>query len=347
MSKDIIQINYDRFCLRTSMLILLSVFSIILITLTAFNVTLLQSSDLHGITFVTVFFVTFWTVITGLYTQNRIRNNRTNKFRYIISAIVGAALGFIMVVLSSVYLFVISNIFRIDALAPIWISCLLSLFSAVAVYIATKSIFNLNQSRYLSLTVITYLVGFCSSLILTRNQDWWYTSVCALGMPSNPNFEYYNITLILGGLMLMAFSFYLLPQLKILVQEHLLGRMQFYILAALYYTQALVIALVGVFPYGISDYTNKVHMFLAQFTFYIIAAIILFAVWFFNKFPKEFIRSNYILVLFGAILFYIANYTVSSLFTLAEMLNVVVIIVWVNLFLKTIQKLSNANNLYL
>jgi hypothetical membrane protein len=106
--------------------------------------------------------------------------------------------------------------------------------------------------------------------------------------------------------------------------------------------EMIAVALIGVFPYGLFEWMNPIHMFLASFVFFDVIAILFFAFWFFCKFPRYFLVANYLLLLIGATFYYLTGSEATPLpFAATEIPTIVAIVAWGALFLWTLNKMNN------
>lgn len=340
MNKDIVKNKYYKFCLQVSMATLLSVF-LIMIVLVFIQKTLNQDS-LNSIATAVAFSASFLVVIVGIYKQNRLERITYGKLWPVFAIVLGTAYGFITSALVHIFIYPITDVPNYATFTPIWTICLVSLLCGLSAYGVARGVFRLNQKKYLLLITLTFVIGFCAAVILTQNQDWWITSICSLGMSRYVNAEYYNFTLILTGTLLGLLAYYLRPQMRSLVAKKLLDDTTVFVITSLYFMEMIALALIGVFPYGLFNWMNPIHMFLSSFVFFDIIAIPFFAFWFFRKFPRNFLIINYLLLLIGATFYYLTGSEKIPLpFAITEMMTIVAIIIWGALFLHTLSKLSN------
>ena len=341
MGKDIIKSKYDKFCLRISGVAVLSVFLITIILSLIFIKKPLDQNYFSSIVVNAAFYVSLFVAMAGVYKQNQLEKITYGKLWPVFAIILGTTYGFLANILGHLFVFITSDILKYHVFTPIWVGCLVSLLCGPLAYFAAKGVFRLNRQKFLLLIVFTITVGLCAAAILTNSQDWWRTSICSLGMPRNANSEYYNITLIIFGLLSVLFAYYLRPQIRSLVAKGLLDRTSVFILASLYFMEMIAVTLIGVFPYGLFKWANPVHMFLASFVFFDIMPILFFAFWFFRKFPRKFLITSYILSLIGATFYYLTGFVNTSIpFAVTEMVTIVAILLWIILFLCTLSKIS-------
>lgn len=342
MGKDIVKGRYNKFCLRISVVVSLIVFLITIgLTLTSIK-NPLDQNHFSSIVSDIIFFIFIFVAMAGVYRQNQLEKTTYGRLWPVFAIVLGVAYGFIANILSRLFIFLSANALDYyHIFMPILAGCLLSLFCGFLTYCTTKGVFRLSRQKYLLLIVVTVFLGFCAAAILTNNQDWWRTSICSLGMPRNVNSEYYNITLILFGSLSILFAYYLRPQIKSLITKKLLDHTSVFILASLYFMEMIAVALVGVFPYGLSKWANPIHMFLASFVFFDIMPILLFAFWFFRKFPRKFLITSYILSTIGAIFYYLTGFVNTSLpFAVTEIITISAVLLWIILFLRTLNRMN-------
>jgi hypothetical membrane protein len=342
VGKDIIRSNYNKFCLRISGAAVLSVLLVTIILSLVPVGKLLDQNYFSSIVINAAFYVSLVVAMAGVYRQNQLEKITYGRLWLVFAIMLGATYGFVANIIGHLFVFLAIDILNYHVFTPILVSCLTALICGVLAYSTAKGVFRLNRQKFLLLIVVTVTVGFCAATILTNNQDWWRTSICSLGMPRNVNSEYYNITLILFGLLSVLFAYYLRPQIRSLVAKGLLDRTSVFILASLYFMEMVAVALIGVFPYGLFEWANPVHMFLASFVFFDIMPILFFAFWFFRKFPRKFMITSYILSLIGATFYYLTGFANTSIpFAVTEIVTIVAVLLWIVLFLGTLSKMSS------
>lgn len=340
MGKDIVKNEYNKFRIQVSVIILLSVF-LLMIVLVLIQKTFNQD-NFNSIATAIAFSASFLVTIAGIYKQNRLERITYGKLWPVFAIVLGTAYGFITSALFHIFVYPMATVFNDAPFTPILMICLVSLLCGLSAYGVTLGVFRLNQQKYLLLIALTFVIGFCAAVILTKNQDWWITSICSLGMSRYVNAGYYNFTLILTGTLLGLLAYYLRPQMRSLVAKKLLDDTTVFVMTSLYFMEMIALALIGVFPYGLLSWMNPIHMFLSSFVFFDIIAIPFFAFWFFRKFPRNFLIINYLLLLIGAAFYYLTgSATIPLPFAITEMMTIVAIIIWGALFLQTLGKLSN------
>jgi hypothetical membrane protein len=333
--------KYRKFCWQIIGTVLLSVFLIIMVLSFVFIPQLINRNYFTQSVIIAAFTVSFLVVIISIYIQNSFERTVFGKFWPVFAVLLGITFGFIASILGLVFAFLISQFFNYVAFNSIGMSCFISLFCGFITCIITKSIFRLSQKGYLLLTALTFVIGFIAAVVLTHNQYWWHSSICALGMPANKNSQYYNFTLILLGALLILFVGYLKPQIKSLLSKKLLDKKKLWVLSTLYFLEMIAIALVGIMPYGVSKLINGIHMFLGFFVFYDIGMIMFLSIWIFHKFSRNFMIINYIILLIGTICYLIGFWTTLLPFTVTEVLTITTVIIWIILTLRAIRNSSN------
>lgn len=214
------------------------------------------------------------------------------------------------------------------------------LFSSLGCFVASRLVYKINQRSYFIKIFLSFLICYISAIVLTHNTYWWHSSICALGVPSNHNYQLYNFTLVLMASMMSLLTYYLRPHLSLLKSKRLLNKSKIIILELLYFTALLSLALIGIFPYGINPQVNWFHMFLGFFVFFDLGIIMLLAGWLFNKFPKKYIIFNYFVFIVGGLSYFIGFNTTILPFTATEVVTLIVVITWLVGMIKAFTGLS-------
>lgn len=341
MGVDITKDKYRGFCLKSGLIIFFVVF-LIIICILSINSQFLDQSFFALSVAVAAFSASLLVVIAGIYKQTRLEKTAYNKLWPFFAIVLGITFGFIAVILSNIFIFLISNTFADIVYSPIGISVLIAIFCGLLAYLVTKSVFRLNQRKHLLIVSATFVIGFLTASTLAFDRYWWRSSICALGMPLNKNPEYYNFMLILVGALLILFAVYLRPQIRLLLDKGLLDKKKARILTVLYFIEMITVILVGAIPYGISHWLNIIHVFFGFYVFINIGAIMLFSFWLFRKFPRNFIIINYLLLLSGYIFYFFGSNMPLLPYAVTEMLITVTVVIWIFLFLRTLKILNKS-----
>lgn len=205
--------------------------------------------------------------------------------------------------------------------------------------ISNRSI-KFGSKKYLLLTLFVFILGFVMATINTLDKNWWQGSTCSLGMQANGTPEFYNYTFIIVGIMLIVFAICLKPQVQSLLSKHILTKVKLKILTILYFIEMITLILIGTIPYGQSDWANKIHVWFGFYVFVNLGIIMFFAFWFFRKFPKKFLITNYILLFIGLVFYYFGNIAKQLPYAIAEMMIITVVLSWIGIVFIQINSLS-------
>jgi hypothetical protein len=288
------------------------------------------------------FYTALFVAMISIYKQDHIDRIEHNILWPAFIVVLSITYGFIASILGYAFAFLISITFKDVIYTPIGTSFLIALFCGFLAYQVAESIFQLGQREYLRLTLGTFIIGFFTAAVMTNDQHWWQGSICALGMPANEAYGYYNFTLILVGALLMVFAIYLQPQIKSLISKGILDEFRAKLLAVLYFIETVTIALVGAVPYGLSNWLNILHVLLGYYIFINIGVIILFSFWLFQKFPRYFLIVSYLLMLVGLTFYLLGSKMDLTTFALTEISTAIIVVVWVVVFLRALEILNGA-----
>ncbi len=206
---------------------------------------------------------------------------------------------------------------------------------------AENRLVDFGSKKYLLSTLFVFILGFVIAIIMTKDKNWWQGSTCSLGMQANGTPEFYNYTFIIVGVMLIVFAICLKPQVQLLLSKNILTKAKLKILTILYLIEMISMILIGAIPYGGSDLANKIHVWFGFYVFINLGIIMLFAFWFFQKFPKKFLITNYILLFIGLVFYYFGNITKQLPYAIAEMIIITVVLSWIGITFTKIDKLSD------
>lgn len=196
------------------------------------------------------------------------------------------------------------------------------------------------SKKYLLLTLFVFILGFVMATINTLDKNWWQGSTCSLGMQVNGTPEFYNYTFIIVGVMLIVFSIILIPQVQILLEQKLLTKLKVTILKIFYFVEMATLILVGAIPYGDSDWTNTVHVWLGFYIFINVFIVMLFAFWFFRKFSKKFLIANYTLLSIGLAAYFLGIRAQLLPYAITEMITIIAVLSWMGIVFMQINLLS-------
>lgn len=196
--------------------------------------------------------------------------------------------------------------------------------------------------RYLWLTLLIFVTGIATAAFRTLDKNWWQGSTCSLGMKVNGTPEFYNYTFIIVGLMLIIFSIILIPQIQVLIKQKILTKLKVTLLKIFYFVEMVTLVLVGIIPYGDPGWASTIHIWLGFYAFINIGIVMLFAFWFFNKFPKKFLITNYIM-LFLALAFCFLWISANILpYAIAEIIIITIVLSWIAIIFAKIERFSKS-----
>jgi hypothetical protein len=205
---------------------------------------------------------------------------------------------------------------------------------------ANNLLLRFGPKKYLLLTLSIFVLGFFMAAIMTRDKEWWVRSTCSLGMRINGTPEFYNYSFIIVGVMLIIFVIYLKPQIQSLISKNLLTKTKTITLTILYFIEIITLILVGAIPYGDSDWTNKIHVWFGFYVFINLGIAMFFAFWFFRKFSKKFLITNYILLIIGMLSYFLGIGAQLLPYAIAEMITIIVVLSWMGMTFIEIDELS-------
>lgn len=270
----------------------------------------------------------------GIYKQRETRHYK--KAWLLFAVIFGINYSFLFMLLAMT----INQTGRFNQLTIGFKNMVIICFGCLACFVASRAVYKIKLKAYFVKIFLSFLLCYVLAIFLTNNTYWWHSSICALGVPSNQNYQIYNFTLILMASMMSLLVYYLYPQLSRLKTSKILNKPKIIVLGLLYFMDLLALALIGIFPYGINQQINQFHMFLGFFVFFDLGVIMLLAGWLFNKFPKKYLQFNYFIFLFASLSYFIGFKTTLLPFTLTEALTLLTIIFWLIATLKNINKLN-------
>lgn len=104
-------------------------------------------------------------------------------------------------------IFAVVSDFGIQIEPKLTLILIAAFFGATIVFISCRAVYKLNQNRLLVYILTTFLIGLGSAVTVTHIYDWWISSICALGMPSHPDADIYNSTLVMTSILMVLLYF--------------------------------------------------------------------------------------------------------------------------------------------
>jgi hypothetical membrane protein len=280
--------------------------------------------------------------LAGFYKQRKTKSFFKSWKGLFFSIVTSVALGFTFAVFGHLSTLLITAGFKDIPYMVVGTSFLAGgLSSFVALFVADY-IYDINQKRFSMVILMAFMSGFFVSAVNSLDYTWWRWSICSLGMPMNGTQAYYNFTMILTGILILALGLYYNPQIKKITEAGLLTIKASKRLTVLYYIEAVVVALVGMFPYGVSYVLDYIHVFFGYYAFAHVGLIILFSPWLFGKFPKRFFVQSYWIIA-TAMVFYFSNlYFLIVPPAIAEIISIIATVIWIMLLTRTLRTLSES-----
>lgn len=334
---------YDKFRNRLSLMAAVLVAVIVTVLSVMFSHQLMSYSAFKNCVIAVLAIVTFLCTFFAIYQQRK--SDYYGRYWLAFAIVLGMSNGFLVGLVFRTLLF-FGNDFS-GLIGPGWaIFILSSLLAAITSYISVSIVYRLSQNNFLLYIAVTYTIGVGTATVNTRIYDWWYSSICALGMPSKANSDIYNSILTIIGILMALFVVYMIPQFNALVRKNLISRSKVITISIIYVLEIIGIMAVGIFPFGYNHFIAQTHVFFGAFVFYNMGVLMLLSAWLFSSFPKKFLNTNYILLAAGSAV-YLVSYLLCFIikvkwlrFPLAEFITAAIIIAWFMLVLSNIKRLS-------
>ncbi len=308
---------------------------IILRTVDIPKFTLVQFGTVLGIAAATIVLIVFM-IGYRQSTERLIQYGRLRKLRqFLISlslAFVHSAIVFLfMVAISNIASNYVSGVEFDDGTTLTSIAAV----SALSAYTALVMSASMTASKIVGTLMAFIVAGVLTSMITAGDSLWWTHHFSALGAGGTASSYAFNLTMILGGIVVASLADYIvtdLHQIYTLDSKHILKRMNFLRWGFI----GVGISMLGIalFPY---DEFLTIHNIFGYGMSMIFAVLIMILPWIVPIFPRIFYVVSYIFIgLAGFSYFYLWKGVGSISFIIAEMIAVLLFFVWLVLFVRQI-----------
>ncbi len=308
---------------------------IILRTVDIPKFTLVQFGTVLGIAAATIVLIVFM-IGYRQSTERLIQYGRLRKLRqFLISlalAFVHAAIVFLfMVAMSNIASNYVSGIEFDDGTTLTSIAAV----SALSAYTALVMSASMTASKIVGTLMAFVLAGVLTSMVTAGDSLWWTHHFSALGAGGTASSYAFNLTMILGGVVVASLADYIVTDLHriyTLDAKHVVKRMNFLRWGFI----GVGVSMLGIalFPY---DQFLTIHNIFGYGMSMIFAALIVALPWLIPIFPRIFYVVSYLLVGLAVFaFFYLWKETGIISFIIAEMIMVLLFFVWLVLFVRQI-----------
>lgn len=223
-------------------------------------------------------------------------NRRNFVSRVAISLAVGVLLTALWLLL--LYLFTRTVGRNVEAVNG-WVGLLLAgayggLLGFAIAYWATK----LSTGNIMAAVGLFMVLGLAMAVIMVEDPTWFHNSLSFMGHDSGSDM-FFNITLILSGLMLLGFNQDVLTYLKILVGQRKIERRRFNILRAALLMIPVCVTCIGLFPSFTSRVSDTIHTGSASLTALLFIVLMFTVQWIIPIYPPTFITRSRVIGVVG------------------------------------------------
>jgi len=285
--------------------------------------------------------VSFATTIAILLNRQNEQNGSHNKLWPLVSTVVASAYAFVAGIFGYFVSIIFSMAFRQMTFDILSASVLLATLGGLISYYLYEHVSKFDRSNFARLIFVQYIGGFFLAAMKTGDPDWWSESICSLGMAINGAPFYFNFTMVLTGVLLWCFYYYLKPTFEKLQLGSYLNKKQLLLVKIFYFSAGAMAVILGLLPYGISETINFVHNLFGYGIYEFFAIFMVFAGFVLRKFPKKFLAVNYLFLFSGSAIF--IGHTVFGISThgIMELLLALILVGWLVAFIKTITSITS------
>ena len=232
----------------------------------------------------------------------------------------------------------------IDAVVfPVSAALLVGVAASLAGYFTYLSASGMTTSHLATVFALYLLLGVVTSMLFASDPHWWKSNLSALGMHQDFSSVTFNVTLIIGGIIITAISSYLTAELEAgsLTQAPSDGdvvpaRRRIRSIRTTFILLGIFLACVGFFPVS---WNELVHVFFATGLLVIFFQLVIRIHRLVPGLSRTFITTGYVFiaVVAGATAFYFLGY---YNLTAVEIIGFVIIFAWLIIFIRNISARS-------
>lgn len=216
---------------------------------------------------------------------------------------------------------------------PLFMSSIIAFVLSAGAYAMYSHAAFMSASRLAGLYVVFIAAGALASMLTSQNTTWLQHHFSALGAGDTVSSYAFNLTMIVGGFLMVALSDYLvmdIEQIKRNRQLHKKIRMNF--LRVVFVVVGVCSIGIGIFPY---DKFLLVHNIFANAMTISFIALVVSIPWTVPMFSRPFIVQSYVVVAIAAAVY--AQFFVGDLNILViELIDAALLFMWMILFVRQI-----------
>lgn len=237
-----------------------------------------------------------WAHVLGVRARNaRVAAEHQRAWGYSMIPI-GLAYGAVVALLIVVLLSLVDRAFQDLQLALLQGTAIAVLVAGSLSNWAIKQAASSSSTRLLELAIIIIAGGIYLTATQVENPEWWRVSFSYLGsLKSNAN-TIFNVTLVFGGLLLIAWMPYFLSDLRVLIRSDIAQPRALTWLRVGMWWLAVGVALVGIFKTQSTPFSSIVHNLAAYSLAGVFGLLMLGLKWLIPGISKEVLALTWIML---------------------------------------------------
>jgi hypothetical membrane protein len=245
---------------------------------------------------------------------------------------------FLSIIAFSYFIYSSTPTLRLDSIAS---AATIALAVALVSYIVYLRSSNMSTLKLGSLLTIFIISGACASMITSENKYWWQNHFSALGAGGTLSSYAFNLTLIIGGLLVASLADYIVSDIfRAYKDNEDYIRNKVRIVRLLFIFLGITTVLIGVFPY---DRFRLIHDISANLMSVTLVLLIIFVPILIRKFSISFSVFSYSLaaVAVGSYLVYSSKKITLLVW---EIIAVMMFFVWMVVFIRQVSAISDGES---
>ena len=214
----------------------------------------------------------------------------------------------------------------------------ISLVVALVSYIVYLKASNMSTLKLGSLLTIFIISGTCASMITSENKYWWQNHFSALGAGSTLSSYAFNLTLIIGGILVASLADYIVSDIyRAYKDDEKYVRNKVRIVRSLFIFLGITTVLIGVFPY---DRFKLIHDIFANLMAVTLVLLIIFVPILIRKFSISFSVFSYSLaaIAIGSYMLYSSKKITLLVW---EIIAVMMFFAWMVIFIRQVSAMGS------
>lgn len=289
--------------------------------------------------------VTVLSFIAGYWWQRPVSKKLLHRFKFYVHMVfLSVSHGAIAFLLAAAITAIASHYAPQIVVNALFMAVVLSFILSVAAYSMYSQAAFMSASKLTGIFMVFLAAGALASMLTSQNTQWLERHFSALGAGGDLSSYTFNLTMVVGGFLIIALSDYIVVELEHIRKQQLTDKaIRMWLLRILFLLIGFGMIGLGVFPY---DKFLLIHNLFANTSTIAFMLLLMTIPWTVPMFSRPFLLQSYVVVSIGIVVyaqFFIGNLNIFII----ELIDSLLLFSWMILFVRQIAAILNDQQLIL